>query len=233
MFYGVSGWATWVREMFFDGGYGVAGATLEKSFPTFSLSSFLSLMKEKRAKENQGARGTCQVCRVREGAGVVFSDGGEWVIEVREMFLDGGYGAVGAALGKCFPTFFLSSFLSLMKEKRAKENQAPTGGGEVGQVRDGVGVVSSEIGRVREGACVVISEVGWVRDGVGVVFFDGGGRAKKSPPNVLTGATCGWWRTTEWTTWATLSRGLSDRKWRGGCKAKWWLKCRSAWALPG
>ena len=74
MFYGVSGWATRVREMFFDGGYGVAGATLEKSFPTFSLSSFLSLMKEKRAKENQGARGTCQVCRVQEGAGVVFSE---------------------------------------------------------------------------------------------------------------------------------------------------------------
>ena len=74
MFYDKSGWATWVREMFLDRGYGVAGATLEKSFPTFSLSSFLSLMKEKRAKENQGARGTCQVCRVREGAGVVFSE---------------------------------------------------------------------------------------------------------------------------------------------------------------
>ena len=76
MFYGVSGWAARVREMFFDGGYGVAGATLEKSFPTFSLSSFLSLMKEKRTKENQGARGTCQVCRVQEGAGVVFSEVG-------------------------------------------------------------------------------------------------------------------------------------------------------------
>ena len=76
MFYGVSGWAARVREMFFDGGYGVAGATLEKSFPTFSLSSFLSLMKEKRAKENQGARGTCQVCRVQEGADVVFSEVG-------------------------------------------------------------------------------------------------------------------------------------------------------------
>ena len=76
MFYGVSGWAARVREMFFDGGYGVAGATLEKSFPTFSLSSFLSLMKEKRAKENQGARGTCQVCRVQEGANVVLSEVG-------------------------------------------------------------------------------------------------------------------------------------------------------------
>ena len=125
MFYGVSGWAARVREMFFDGGYGVAGATLEKSFPTFSLSSFLSFMKEKRAKENQGARGTCQVCRVREGAGVVLSDGGERVIEVRKMFLGGGYGVAGAALGRYFSTFSLSSFLSLMNEKRAKENQAP------------------------------------------------------------------------------------------------------------
>ena len=65
---------------------------------------------------------------------------------VRKMFLDGGYGATGAALGRYFQTFFLSSFLSLMKEKRAKENQAPTGGGEVGRVQEGVGVVFSEVG---------------------------------------------------------------------------------------
>lgn len=90
MFYGVSGWAARVREMFFDGGYGVAGATLEKSFPTFSLSSFLSLIKEKRAKENQGARGTCQVCRVRDGAGVVFSEVGRVQDGVEVVFSDGG-----------------------------------------------------------------------------------------------------------------------------------------------
>ena len=89
------------------------------------------------------------------------------------MFLDRGYGVAGATLEKSFPTFSLSSFLSLMKEKRAKENQAPTGGGEVG--------------RVREGACVVISEVGWVWDGAGVVFSDGGGRAKKIPAKRLDG----------------------------------------------
>ena len=117
MFYGVSGWEARVRKMFFDGGYGVAGATLEKSFPTFSLSSFLSLMKEKRAKENQGARGTCQVCRVQEGAGVVFS----------------------------------------------------------------------EVGRVREEADVVLSEVGRVQDGVEVVFSNWGGRAKKIPAKRLDG----------------------------------------------
>ena len=117
MFYGVSGRATWVREMFFDGGYGVAGATLEKSFPTFSLSSFLSLMKE----------------------------------------------------------------------KRAKENQAPTGGGEVGRVQEGAGVVFSEVDRVREEADVVLSEVSRVRDGAGVVFSNWGGRAKKIPAKRLDG----------------------------------------------
>ena len=63
---------------------------------------------------------------------------------VREMFFDGGYGAAGAALGNSFPTFSLSSFLSLMKEKRAKENQAPTGGGEVGRVREEADVVLSD-----------------------------------------------------------------------------------------
>ena len=87
---------------------------------------------------------------------------------------DGSNRAAGATLGKCFPTFFLSSFLSLMKEKRAKENQAPTGGGEVGRVQEGAGVVFSEVCRVREGAGVVFSEVGRVQDRAGVVFSDEG-----------------------------------------------------------
>ena len=162
----------------------------------------------------------------------MFSDEGGWVIEVREMFFDGDYGATSAALGRYFSTFSLSSFLSLMKEKRAKENQGARGTCQVCRVREGAGVVFSEVGRVRDGAGVVFSEVGWVRKGADVVFSEGADRQKKSPPNVLTGATYGWWRTTEWITWATLPRGLSDRKWRGGCKAKWWPKCRSAWALP-
>ena len=81
----------------------------------------------------------------------------------------------GAVLGMYFSTFSLSSFLSLMKEKRAKENQAPTGGGEVGRVQEGAGVVLSEVGRVRDGAVVVFSEIGRVRDGAGVVFSGGGG----------------------------------------------------------
>ena len=96
MFYGVSGWATWVREMFLDRGYGPIGAALGRYFSTFSLSSFLSLMKEKRAKENQGARGTCQVCRVQEGAGVVFSEVGRVQDRAGVVFSDEGWVWVGA-----------------------------------------------------------------------------------------------------------------------------------------
>ena len=118
MFYGVSGWAARVREMFFDGDYGVAGATLEKSFPTFFLSSFLSLMKEKRAKENQGARGTCQVCRVREGACVAFSEVGR----VQE-----GAGVVLSEVGRV-------------------RDGAVVVFSEIGRVRDGAGVVFSNWG---------------------------------------------------------------------------------------
>ncbi len=74
-----------------------------------------------------------------------------------------------------------------MKEKRAKENQAPTGGGEVGRVQEGAGVVFSEVDRVREEADVVLSEVSRVRDGAGVVFSNWGGRAKKIPAKRLDG----------------------------------------------
>ena len=91
-----------------------------------------------------------------------------------QMESDGSNRATGATLGMYFSTFSLSSFLSLMKEKRAKENQAPTGGGEVGRVRVGAGVVFSEVGRVQDRAGVVFSEVGWVRARAGVVFSEVG-----------------------------------------------------------
>ena len=91
------------------------------------------------------------------------------------MKSDEGHRAMGATLGMCFPTFSLSSFLSLMKEKRAKENQAPTGGGEVSRVQDGAGVVFSEVCRVQEGADVVFSEVGRVQERACAVFSGGGG----------------------------------------------------------
>ena len=124
-----------------------------------------------------------------------------WATRVCEMFLDRGYGPTGAALGRYFPTFSLSSFLSLMKEKRAKENQGARGTcqvcrvregacvafSEVGRVQEGAGIVFSEIGRVREGAGVVFSEVGRVQDGVEVVFSNWGGRAKKIPAKRLDG----------------------------------------------
>ena len=103
------------------------------------------------------------------------------------MKSDGSHRATRATLGMCFPTFFLSSFLSLMKEKRAKENQAPTGGGEVGRVQDRAGVVFSEVGWIWVVAYAVFSDEGWVREGMGVVFSDGGGRAKKIPAKRLDG----------------------------------------------
>ena len=80
-----------------NGSNRAAGATLGVCFLTFSLSSFLSLMKEKRAKENQGARGTCQVCRVQEGAGVVFSEVGGVRAGAYAVFSDGG----GVWAGAC------------------------------------------------------------------------------------------------------------------------------------
>ena len=90
------------------------------------------------------------------------------------MKSNGSNRATRATLGKSFSAFFLSSFLSLMKEKRAKENQAPTGGGEVGRVQEGAGVVFSEVCRVREGAGVVFSEVGWIWVVAYAVFSDEG-----------------------------------------------------------
>ena len=87
---------------------------------------------------------------------------------------DGSNRATRAALGKSFSAFFLSSFLSLMKEKRAKENQGARGTCQVCRVRDGAGVVFSEVGRVQDGAGVVLSEVGGVWAGAGVVFSDEG-----------------------------------------------------------
>ena len=65
----------------------------------------------------------------------------------------GGAFVPGAAVGKFSARFSLllagiywgfapyppPSFLPLMEEKKAKEDQAPTGGGEVGRVRVGVG----------------------------------------------------------------------------------------------
>ena len=158
-----------------DGSNRATRATLGKSFSAFFLSSFLSLMKEKRAKENQAPTGGGEVCRVRVGAFVVFLDEGNRATGALQMKSNGSNRAAGATLGMCFPTFFLSSFLSLMKEKRAKENQAPTGGGEVGRVQEGAGVVFSEVCRVRVGACTVFSDEGWVWVGACVVFSGGGG----------------------------------------------------------
>ena len=73
------------------------------------LSPFLSLMKEKEAKENQGGRATCQVGRVlqtrQRGSRQVAGDNHALEKSIRQT-------ARPSAEG-----------LSLMKEKEAKENQ--------------------------------------------------------------------------------------------------------------
>ena len=158
-----------------DGSNRVAGAVLGMYFSTFFLSSFLSLMKEKRAKENQAPTGGGEVCRVRAGAGAVFLDEGNRAACALKMESNGSDRATGATLGKCFPTFSLSSFLSLMKEKRAKENQGARGTCQFCRVQEGACVVLSEVCRVQEGTDVVFSEVGGVRVGAGAVFSGGGG----------------------------------------------------------
>ena len=53
------------------------------------------------------------------------------------MFSDGGGFVPGAIVMGGFASYPPHPFLVLIQEKGAKENQAPTGGGEAGRVRDG------------------------------------------------------------------------------------------------
>ena len=56
--------------------------------------------------------------------------------EVREMVSDGSGFVSGAIVVRGFASYLLHPFLVLIQEKGAKENQAPTGGGEAGRVQD-------------------------------------------------------------------------------------------------
>ena len=57
--------------------------------------------------------------------------------EVREMVSIGGGLVPGAIVVRGFAPYPPHPFLVLIQEKGAKENQAPTGGGEAGRVRNG------------------------------------------------------------------------------------------------
>ena len=57
--------------------------------------------------------------------------------EVLEMVPDGGGFMSGAIVVGGFAPYPLHPFLVLIQEKGAKENQAPTGGREVGRALDG------------------------------------------------------------------------------------------------
>ena len=73
-------------------------------------------------------------------AGKLISDGNEFVS--------------GAIVVGGFTSYPLHPFLVLIQEKGAKENQAPTGGGEDGRVRDGALKMVSDAGGRRVGAVV-------------------------------------------------------------------------------
>ena len=73
-------------------------------------------------------------------AGKLISDGNEFVS--------------GAIVVGGFASYPPHPFLVLIQEKGAKENQAPTGGGEAGRVRDGAIEMVSDAGGRRVGAVV-------------------------------------------------------------------------------
>ena len=112
------------------------------------LSPFLSLMKEKEAKENQGIRDACQVSRVLQ---TQQRDAGEVVRVLQTQQIDlcqvaGDNHALEKSTRKTTPLSIwgfslmrkmeapLSPFLSLMKEKEAKENQGGRAACQVSRV---------------------------------------------------------------------------------------------------
>ena len=87
------------------------------------LSSFLSLMKEKKAKENQGDD-RLLFFRVLDRWNESVLPFGMYLVCLRKGLLP--FGMCLVCLRKFMGALFsdpLSSFLSLMKEKKAKENQ--------------------------------------------------------------------------------------------------------------
>ena len=66
----------------------------------------------------------------------------------------GGRRRAGAVFVRGFAPYPPHPFLVLIQEKGAKENQAPTGGGEAGRVRDGAIEMVSDGGAWRVGAVV-------------------------------------------------------------------------------
>ena len=106
-----------------DGGGRCMRAVVVGGFASYLLHPFLVLIQEKGAKENQAPTGGGEAGRVQDGA-------------VEMVFGRGGF-VSGAIVVGGFASYLLHPFLVLIQEKGAKENQAPTGGGETGRVRDG------------------------------------------------------------------------------------------------
>ena len=70
------------------------------------------------------------------------------------MIFVGGGSVSGAIVVRGFAPYPPHPFLVLIQEKGAKENQAPTGGGETGRVRDGAIEMVSGGGGFVSGAIV-------------------------------------------------------------------------------
>ena len=116
------------------------GAIVVGGFASYPPHPFLVLIQEKGAKENQAPTGGGEAGRVRDGAIEIVFDGGGFVS--------------GAIVVEGFTSYPLHPFLVLIQEKGAKENQAPTGGGEAGRVLNGAFEMSPDGGRRRAGATV-------------------------------------------------------------------------------
>ena len=71
-----------------------------------------------------------------------------------KLISDGNEFVSGAIVVGGFAPYPPHPFLVLIQEKGAKENQAPTGGGEVGWVRDGALKMVSDAGGRRVGAVI-------------------------------------------------------------------------------
>ena len=122
------------------GGGFVPGAIVVGGFAPYPPHPFLVLIQEKGAKENQAPTGGGEAGRVQDGA--------------VEMVSDAGDRRVGAVVVGGFTPYPPDPFLVLIQEKGAKENQAPTGGGEAGRIRDGAIKMVSDAGGRRVGAIV-------------------------------------------------------------------------------
>ena len=102
------------------------------------------------------------------------------------IFVGGGF-VSGAIVVGDFAPYPLHPFLVLIQEKGAKENQAPTGGGEAGRVRDGAIEMVSDAGGRRVGAVIGRQGRGELHSPQHAPKMDGGARRPVAGKGVSIG----------------------------------------------